>query len=545
MGTMHSGDEATRHASEESGRDPRPDATPAGLRGGRCVVCGHPMLYLPPLCPACGGSPVEPAIFGPTGTAWSSTVLRIRVADRKPPAVLAYVDFDEGPRALVHVDSPTDEPLRPGARVRLLGRDDRGDPLVAPVDVDTRRRRPGTSPAGASGASPVGRADMSAPVSVWGVGTSRFARQPDTPPTHLAWQAVTEALDDAGVAPAAIEAVYAGTVFGDPGVTTRTLQHLGITGVPVVTVENACASGTTAFHEARTAVGQGRYETVLAFGIETMTAVFDGPIEPLATDPEGAQGFAMPSLYGMAAQRYQHVHGVAPEQMALVAQKNRRHALRNPRAQHSGEFTVEEILGSRPISDPLTLLQCCDISDAAAAAIVGPARAGGSGGATDVTIRSTALASGQAWDHTTDLVWGWQLVADTARAAFEQAGIGAADIDVLEVHDAFTIGEIVTTEALGLCELGDGGALVASGRTSLGGAQPVNPSGGLLARGHPLGATGLGQIAEIVWQLRGTAAGRQVDGARIGVVETMGGGTAGIDGNGCVVAVLEAPGVQR
>ena len=381
---------------------------------------------------------------------------------------------------------------------------------------------------------------MTVPVSVLGVGTSRFARQPDTPPTHLAWQAVTEALADAAVPPGSVEAVYAGTVFGDPGVTTRTLQHLGITGVPVVTIENACASGTTAFHEAQVAVAQGRYEVVLAFGIETMTAVFDGPIEPLASDPEGAQGFAMPALYGMAAHRYQHCHGVTPEQMARVAVKNRRHAMENPRAQHAGELTVEEVLGSRPISDPLTLLQCCDISDAAAAAVLGPARGPG-----DVTVRATALASGRAWDHTSDLVWGWQLVAEVARAAFEGAGIGPQDIDVLEVHDAFTIGEIVTTEALGLCELGDGGALVASGVTSLGGAQPVNPSGGLLARGHPLGATGLGQVAEIVWQLRGTAGGRQVDGARLGVVETMGGGTAGIDGNACVVAVLEAPGGQR
>ena len=381
---------------------------------------------------------------------------------------------------------------------------------------------------------------MSNPVAVRGVGTSRFARQPETPSTHLAWQAVTEALADADITPAAVEAVYAGTVFGDPGVTTRTLQHLGITGVPVVTVENACASGTTAFHEAQVAVGQGRYETVLAFGIETMTAVFDGPIEPLASDPEGAQGFAMPSLYGMAAHRYRHCHGVTPEQMARVAVKNRRHAMGNPRAQHAGELTVEEVLASRPISDPLTLLQCCDISDAAAAAVLGPA-----GRADDVTVRASVLASGQAWDHTTELVWGWQLVADVGRTAFEQAGIDPGDIDVLEVHDAFTIGEIVTTEALGLCELGGGGALVTSGRTGLGGAQPVNPSGGLLARGHPLGATGLGQIAEIVWQLRGMAEGRQVDGARLGVVETMGGGTAGIDGNACVVAVLEAPGGPR
>ena len=141
MGVMHSGDETTRHALEESGRDPRPDATPAGLRGGRCAVCGYPMLYLPPLCPSCGGSPVEPACFGPGGTVWSSTVLRVRVAGRTPPAVLAYVDFDEGPRCLVHVAGTGEQPLIPSARVRLLGRDDRGDPVVTPVAADEHADR--------------------------------------------------------------------------------------------------------------------------------------------------------------------------------------------------------------------------------------------------------------------------------------------------------------------------------------------------------------------------------------------------------------------
>lgn len=137
MGTVRPGDR-TRLSLDGAGRDPRPDATPEGLRGGRCADCGYPMLYLPPLCPACGGSPVEPAVFGPGGTVWSSTVLRVRVADRPPPAVLAYVDFDEGPRALVHVDGSGERPLLPGTRVRLLGRDDRGDPLVTPAELDTR-----------------------------------------------------------------------------------------------------------------------------------------------------------------------------------------------------------------------------------------------------------------------------------------------------------------------------------------------------------------------------------------------------------------------
>jgi acetyl-CoA C-acetyltransferase len=265
-----------------------------------------------------------------------------------------------------------------------------------------------------------------------------------------------------------------------------------------------------------------------------MTSLFAGPISPAPTDADGRQGFAMPSVYGMSATRYAYEYGVTAEQMALVSVKNHEHGLANPRAQHRRAVTVDEVLASRPIADPLTLLQCCSIADAAAAAVIGPARAN----ARDVAIRSSVLRSGQLWDHRSSKVWGWDIVHDTAHAAYETAGIGPADVDVFEMHDAFTIGEIVTSEALGLCELGGGGRLVESRHTWLGGRQPVNPSGGLLSRGHPLGATGLAQIAEIVWQLRGDAGGRQVAGARIGVVETMGGGTAGIDGNGCVVAVF-------
>ncbi|WP_419845971.1 thiolase family protein [Candidatus Poriferisocius sp.] len=376
---------------------------------------------------------------------------------------------------------------------------------------------------------------------IWGVGTSAFGKQTSLGGPRLAWQATTEALDDAGLKATDIEAVYAGSVFGDPGTVTRSLQQIGIVEVPVITIENACASGTSAFHEARMAVDTGRFERVLAFGIETMTSHFEGAISPIASDPDGAQGYAMPSIYGMSATRYQYEFGVTSEQMAAVAVKNRRHAVGNPRAQHRKTVTLKQVLSSRMVADPITLFQCCSIADAAAAAVVGPL--GGSGEPSqEVAIRSSALRSGRLWDHTTDKVWGWDIVADTAARAYEEAGVSVEDIDVFEVHDAFTIGEIITTEALGLCELGEGGRLVESGHTSLGGPQPVNPSGGLLSRGHPLGATGLAQIAEIVWQLRGMAADRQVADARLGAVETMGGGTAGIDGNACVVTVLEQVG---
>jgi acetyl-CoA C-acetyltransferase len=370
-------------------------------------------------------------------------------------------------------------------------------------------------------------------VAVQGVGTSMFGKQPEISGPELVRTAVFEALDDAGRPE--IDAVFAGTVFGAPGTIQRALQTCGITEVPIITIENACASGTSAFHEACRAVDSGQFEHVLAVGVETMTLHFGGAIHPEETDSEGRQGMAMPTIYAMSANRYMHEYGVTAEQLASVSVKNHRHAVGNDRAQHQKVVDVEEVLASRMIADPLTLLQCCSIADAAAAAVIGRKRPG----ERDVSVRSSVLRSGKLWDHRSRHVWGWEIVNATAQQAYADAGVTAADIDVLEVHDAFTIGEIVTIEALGLAPLGEGGALTESGHTTVGGPQPVNPSGGLLSRGHPLGATGLAQVAEIVWQLRGAAGPRQVVGARLGVVETMGGGTAGIDGNGCVVAVLE------
>jgi acetyl-CoA acetyltransferase len=367
---------------------------------------------------------------------------------------------------------------------------------------------------------------------IWGVGTSRFGRQPERLPAELAWEAVEEALGDAGVHE--IEAAYVGTVFGSPGTAQRALSACGITGVPIVTVENACASGTTAYHEGVRAIEEGRYERVLALGVETMTAHFDGPIAADPTDPEQAAGLLMPAIYGISANRYLDLFGATPADLAGVAVKNSAAGARNPRAGRRRAVTEEEVLGSRMIAEPLTLFQCAGLSDAAAAAVLGP----GSRESRDVRVRSSALRSGTAWDQASEHVWGFDIVRDTAADAYAAAGIGAAEVEVLEVHDAFTIGELVTVEALDLAEPGGAPARLRAGEFSIGGVQTVNPSGGLLSRGHPLGATGLAQIAEIVWQLRGEAGERQAGRPRAGLVETMGGGAAGLDGNGCVVTVL-------
>jgi acetyl-CoA acetyltransferase len=373
-------------------------------------------------------------------------------------------------------------------------------------------------------------------VVVQGVGTTRFQRQPLVSGARLMQEAAWEALDDADVTVDSIQAVYGGSVFGGPGTIQRGTQTLGITGVPILRFENACATGTTAFHEAVEAVRAGRYERVLCLGVETMTTHFTGPIIPEPTDAEGSAGLSMPGIYALTASRYQALYDVDLDDLALVAVKNREHGALNPRAQRQKPTTVEEVLSSRLIADPLTLLQCCDISDAAAAAVVGRPRGNGR----DVRVRASVLGSGDLWDHRSPQPWGFELVSRVARAAWNQAELGPDDVDVFEVHDAFTIGEVVTTEGLGLTEAGGGLDLVRAGHTKLGGRSVVNPSGGLLSRGHPLGATGLAQIAEATWQLRGDAGARQVPRAGIAAVETMGGGTAGIDGNGCVVALLQA-----
>ncbi|MCW4354706.1 thiolase family protein [Hoyosella sp. YIM 151337] len=370
---------------------------------------------------------------------------------------------------------------------------------------------------------------------LWGVGTSSYGRFPEQRVESLAWTAVAEAVTDAGIRPDAIDAIIVGSVFGPPGVATRVQRGLGIPSVPMWTVENACASGTSAYHEAVEAVRYGRFNCVLVLGVDQMSTLFSGAIVPEATDPEGAASLPLPGLYALQAQRYVGEFGVTPEQLAAVAVKNKRNGMDNPRAQLRDSVpTIQEVLDSRMIAEPLTFLQCCPTSDGAGAAIVG----GDRGNRSDLRIEASAMVSGALWDQRSEDVWGFASVSRAAQKAFDQAGRTPQEIDVLEVHDAFTIGEIITLEALGLAPRGKGAELAPSGHTTRDGAQPVNPSGGLLSRGHPLGATGMAQLAEIAWQLRGQAGPRQVDRHRVGLVETMGGGAAGMDGNACVVTIL-------
>jgi acetyl-CoA acetyltransferase len=227
-------------------------------------------------------------------------------------------------------------------------------------------------------------------------------------------------------------------------------------------------------------------------------------------------------------------YGTTPRQLALVAVKNRGNGALNPRAHFRGGLTVEEVLGSRMIADPLTLYQCCARTDGAAALVLSDVA-----GERGPKVRSCVLLSGNVGGSSASRSWGIDLVTQTAATVWERSCVDPTDVDVFEVHDAFSIGELVSYESLGLCGQGEGGLVIERGETGLGGAHPVNPSGGLLARGHPVSATGAAMLAEITMQLTGTAGAHQVPDPRLAVAETMGGGTSGISGNACVMTLLE------
>jgi len=376
-------------------------------------------------------------------------------------------------------------------------------------------------------------------VGIAGVGTSSFGRFPEQRIEELAWEAIAEAIDDSGLSVSEFDAAFVGSVFGPPGVANRVLAGAGLGGIPAFKIEAACASGTVALHEAQHAVASGRYDNVLAIGVEQLSTKFAGPIVPEPGDPEGRAGLAMPALYALQASRYVQQHQLDAALLAEVAVKNKAHGALNPRAHLSGTPpTSAEVLESRPIAGPLTLLQCCPMSDGAGAAVVTTLNASSN---SHVEIMTSQFSSGPLLTSVDDAPWGFRTVASTAARAFAETGLSVQDVDVFEVHDAFTIGEILTLEAIGVAAQGHGAELAPSGHTQLGGPQPVNPSGGLLSRGHPLGSTGLAQTAELVWQLRGQAADRQVADAEIALLETMGGGAAGVDANACVIALLRGP----
>jgi acetyl-CoA acetyltransferase len=364
-----------------------------------------------------------------------------------------------------------------------------------------------------------------------GVGLTPFGKFADSSLATLGRDAGSQALRDAGVEPRQIELISCGSARSgilharESGVAQLVGWELGIEGVPSYNEKGFCASGALAFNVAQMALASGSYDVALVVGVEKMSAR-DGKGRPLTSDGmvlEGEQGFTPPAYYAMAARRHMEVYGTTREQIATVAVKNRAAAQHNPNAQYRDPITLDDVLGSKQVVYPLNLLDCCPTGDGAAAAVlVSEAGAERLGLEPTVRVAASVMGSGYYREQTRDMT-SFGLDKSTSRKAYEKAGVGPSDIDVAEVHDSFSIAEIIHYEDLGFCEPGTGGKLVESGETAVGGRLPVNTGGGLLNRGHPLGATGVAQIVELSDQLRGRAGPRQVAGARTALAHINGG----------------------
>lgn len=375
-------------------------------------------------------------------------------------------------------------------------------------------------------------------VAIAGAAMCRFGKFPELSVQDLGWPVVKAAVENAGIAPGEIQSAYVGSAYGGRLVGQRILRPLGMLGLPVVNCENACSSGGTAFREAWHAIAQGQWDCALVVGIDKLTSLGGGVLPGQPDDWDVNVGLTMPALYAMRAGRYMHEHKVTTEQLAKVAVKAHRHGALNPLAQFQNEVTLEQVAAARPVADPFTLLHCCPTGDGAAALVLMSERKAREAGiGKPVWVVASELNSGRYMTGFRDMTVP-EITMRGAAEIWEMSGMGPDDIDVAEVHDAFTIAELLYYEAFGWCERGEAIALLESGATSLGGRIPVNPGGGLLCRGHPVGATGAAQLVELTFQLRGEAGRRQVEGAKVALAHCTGGGIAGLDHGACSINIL-------
>ena len=376
-------------------------------------------------------------------------------------------------------------------------------------------------------------------VAVLGVGMHRFGMWADRSNADLGLAAGLAALDDAGLSFRDVEAAYVGHIFAPVMSGVRVMKEFGLTGLPIQRIENASATGSAAFREACLAVATGRHDVVLALGFDKMSAMIQQ--STAGTDPAFLEDAILPAgFFAMWATRRMHERGTQAIHLAAIAAKNWNNGAKNPMSQRQPEtpVTAEKVLGSRMVAWPLTAMMSCPIGDGAAAAIVGrpeivrrlrPGRP-------VVRVVASALQSERyARGHlfVGPVVGPAQMTVDTAGEVYEEAGLGPRDLDLVQVHDAFAIEELEYYELLGLCGAGEAEAAIERGDFALGGRVPVSTDGGLIARGHPGGPTGLAQIWETTLQLRGEAGPRQVAGARVGLCHMMGGGSV------CVIHILQ------
>jgi acetyl-CoA acetyltransferase len=373
-------------------------------------------------------------------------------------------------------------------------------------------------------------------VYVLGVDMMKFGRFPNLTVPQLGAQAALMALDDAGLTIQQMESLYCGNLGQANGmVGQRLLREIGQTGVPVVNCSNACASGATAFREAWISIKAGLYDLVLAVGVEQMGRGLLTGAASNGISTEGLLGSGtMPAVFAEAGMEHSHKYGTSFEQFAKVSVKNHQHSTLNPKAMYQFATPLETVMSSEMIAYPNTKLMCSVNVDGAAAAVLASERkAKELGLSRAVRVKASVLTS-DPWQERDLVMADINTCTRTAASkAYEMAGLGPGDLDLVELHDCFATAEILHYENLGLCREGEGGRLIDTGETTLGGRIPVNVSGGLLSKGHPLGATGIANIYEVSTHLRGEAGKRQVDGARIGLTHVLGLGSA------CAIHILE------
>lgn len=379
-------------------------------------------------------------------------------------------------------------------------------------------------------------------VAVLGVGQSEFGKFPERTIAAMGATAARAAITDAGIDASELQAAFGSRVY-DATITSQTiLKDLGVTGIEMVNVENACAGGSTAVRSLYKDIAAGYTDVGIAIGVESMTTspIAGKLIPPDKDDLDGQLGLTMPVLFALQAQRLMETHGATPEDFAQISVKAHDHGALNPMAQYRKQFTIEDVLQSRMIADPITLLQCCPNTDGAAAVVMTSTDFARRYTDAPVRIIGSSLTSGDYSFHRADLTT-LELGARAATEAYEQAGLGPDDLDVLEIHDAFANEELIHYEDLGLCPRGEAVGLLRSGATALGGRTPVNPSGGLQSLGHPLAASGVRVIGDITNQLRGRCGDQQVPNATVGLAQMLGGVVTGLDAGAASVHILARP----
>lgn len=383
------------------------------------------------------------------------------------------------------------------------------------------------------------------PVAVIGIGKTPFGAFPDKDLLSLTTEAIQKSLKDANTQPSAVEAFYLGN-FAGPSFAGQ--NHLapyiasgaGITGVPCTRFEAACASSGSAFFHAWSSVAAGIYDVVLAAGVEKMTSQPTPKVTEIlasAGDINGEirAGATFPALFAMIARRHMHEYGTTREHLAAVAVKNHANGAKNPDAHLKKIITKEQALAGKPVADPLTIFDCSLISDGAAAVILCPLERAHEFTSKPIRVLGIAQTSDSLALDQKESVTTFAAVAKAGEKAYRMAGISPKDIEFAELHDCFTIAEIIASEDLGFCPKGQGGPFCLEGHTSLTGSKPINTSGGLKSKGHPVGATGVAQLVDIAIQLRGEAGERQLQKHSLGLAQNLGG-----SGATCVVTILGA-----